>query len=73
MTRSLLMKAWRVAAIYRCCLRHGADEAWALRRLREIFPDGSRDHEVENWFTDMTELRARRQPQPDLLPLPLAA
>lgn len=50
---------WRVAAIYRCCLRHGASPSWARDRLREIYPDGSRDHLVEAWFLGMDLLRGR--------------
>ena len=37
---------WRVAAIYRCCLRYDASPEWAIGRMREIFPDGTRDHMV---------------------------
>ncbi|MCW3784292.1 hypothetical protein [Defluviimonas salinarum] len=50
---------WRMAAIYRCCIRYGKDEAWALRKVREIFPSGSRDAVVTNWFTDMAALQER--------------
>lgn len=52
---------WRVAAIYRCCLRYDATPEWALGRLREIFPDGTRDHMVDVWFMGMEDLRARRR------------
>lgn len=54
-------RAWRTAAIYRCCLRFGKDASWALRKIREICPDGSRDHLVENWFIDMDRLRDLRE------------
>lgn len=73
MKRSFLMKAWRMAAIYRCCLRHEADPEWALMRVREIYPDGSRDREVDNWFTDMAELRQHHRPQTDFPQLAIAA
>lgn len=73
MERSFLMKAWRMAAIYRCCLRYEADPQWALSRVREIHPDGSRDKEIDNWFTDMAELRQRHRPQSELFPLAIAA
>lgn len=52
---------WRVAAIYRCCLRYDASPEWAIGRMREIFPDGTRDHMVGIWFMGMEGLRERRR------------
>lgn len=49
--------AWRVAAIYRCVLRRNMSQEWALAKIRESFPDGSRDDLVDRWFLDMDRLR----------------
>lgn len=54
-------RAWRTAAIYRCCLNRGMDKDWAMEKIREIAPDGTRDHLVELWFVDMDRLRERIQ------------
>ena len=68
---------WRVSAIYRCCLRYEASPEWALGRLRDIFPDGTRDHMVDVWFMGMEGLRARRRmpeaAEPAAQPLSMAA
>jgi hypothetical protein len=56
--RDPLWRAWRMAAIYRCCLRYEKDEAWALEKVREVHPDGSRDGMVGIWFMGMEEFRA---------------
>ncbi len=64
-TRNPDHACWRLAAIYRCCIRFGMDSAWALRQVRGVSPDGGRDHMVANWFTDMDrirELHQRRMP-----------
>lgn len=53
-------QAWRAAAIYRCCLRHGMGRAWAMSRMSEAVPERDHRETVENWFTDMEYLRARR-------------
>lgn len=55
-----LKRAWRGAAIYRCCVRFGKDRDWAIEKIREIAPDGSRDHLVHLWFVDIEQMRARR-------------
>lgn len=59
------MRFWRMAAIYRCCIRFGKDHAWALDKVREIFPDGARDSVVDNWFVDMGVLQARYRSRQD--------
>lgn len=41
--RDPVYTCWRVAAIRRCVTRHGKSRTWALEKLREIAPDGSRD------------------------------
>jgi hypothetical protein len=51
------MICWRVAAIYRCCLRVGMSKEWALEKLREIAPDGKRDHMADIWFAGMNYAR----------------
>jgi hypothetical protein len=56
--RDPLWRAWRMAAIYRCCIRFAKDEAWALEKVREIHPDGSRDALVGVWFMGMADLQA---------------
>jgi hypothetical protein len=53
------MICWRVSAIYRCCLRLGMDKAWALKKLREISPEGHRDHMADVWFMNIEDLRRR--------------
>jgi len=63
MKRDFLLKAWRMAAIYRCCIRFEAPHDWAIERVRELYPDGSRDRDVENWFTDMPDLCQSRGSQ----------
>lgn len=35
---------WRMAAIYRVCVRQDVTRAWVLRRIREVFPCGTRDN-----------------------------
>ena len=50
---------WRVSAIYHCCIRFGKSRTWALLKIREIFPDGTRDVLVENWWSDMSNLQER--------------
>lgn len=40
--RDPVYTCWRVAAIRRCVTRHGKSRTWALEKLREIAPDGSR-------------------------------
>ena len=51
------MICWRVAAIYRSCLRLGMSKNWALEKLREINPDGKRDHMADIWFANMDAVR----------------
>ncbi|PTX52391.1 hypothetical protein IQ03_01356 [Gemmobacter caeni] len=58
--RDPIYQCWRVAAIYRCVLRHGRDRDWALDRIREVSPDGRKDHLVEVWFLGMEEFRSGR-------------
>lgn len=53
-------RCWRVAAIYRLALCRGLPKDWAMARMREIWPDGSRDGVVENWFIDLARLRGLR-------------
>lgn len=48
--RDPIYTCWRVAAIRRCVDRKGMSRAWALARLREIAPDGSRDQMLDAWF-----------------------
>ncbi len=55
--RDPLFRSWRIAAIYRCVLNYGMQRDWALSRVRELFPDGSRDGLVDNWFTDIDSVR----------------
>jgi len=55
--RSPDMICWRVAAIYRSCLRLGMSKTWALEKLREIAPDGKRDHMADIWFANMDSVR----------------
>lgn len=52
------MICWRVAAIYRCCLRMGMNKDWALKKLREVSPEGHRDHMADLWFANMDDVRA---------------
>lgn len=56
-----LRRAWRMAAIYRCCINAAKTRDWALEKVREVFPDGSRDHVVDLWFTDMLRLQERHR------------
>jgi len=51
------MICWRVSAIYRCCLRLGMDKDWALEKLREICPEGHRDHMADLWFSNIEDVR----------------
>lgn len=51
------MICWRVSAIYRCILRFGKDRDWALEKIREISPDGKRDHMVDIWFANIENVR----------------
>ncbi|MFX4300314.1 hypothetical protein [Pseudosulfitobacter pseudonitzschiae] len=51
------MICWRVAAIYRCCLRLGMSKEWALEKLREICPEGHRDHMADVWFSNIEDVR----------------
>jgi hypothetical protein len=51
------MICWRVSAIYRCCLRLGKSKTWALEKLREISPEGKRDHMADIWFANIEEVR----------------
>lgn len=51
------MICWRVSAIYRCCLRLGMSREWALEKLREISPEGHRDHMVNVWFANIEDVR----------------
>lgn len=59
-------RAWRTAAIYRCCRTRGMSRAWALEKVRGIAPDGARDHLVELWFVDIDRLRQRLQARSEL-------
>ncbi len=52
------MICWRVSAIYRCCLRLGMPKSWALEKLREISPDGKRDHMTGVWFSNIESVRS---------------
>lgn len=54
------MICWRVAAIYRCCLRLGMSRDWAISKLREISPEGHRDHMADLWFADIENVRRFR-------------
>jgi len=49
-------KAWKMAAIYRCCIRYGMEKSCALAAVRKHFPDGSRDQTVEIWFQGMENI-----------------
>lgn len=51
------MICWRVSAIHRCCLRLGMSKDWALEKLREISPEGHRDHMADIWFSNMEDVR----------------
>lgn len=53
------MICWRVSAIYRCCLRLGMSKDWAIEKLREICPEGHRDHMADVWFANMEDVRRR--------------
>lgn len=71
-----LRAAWRLCAIYRVCLRKSRSKLWALHEVRRIFPDGSRDALVENWFIDMAVLQdryRRSRIEAEAAPTPLAA
>lgn len=57
----VLRRAWRMAAIYRLCLRRSLSRDWALQKVRDIAPDGSRDYVVGLWFTDMARLQQRHR------------
>ena len=57
--RSSDMICWRVAAIYRSCVHYGKEKSWAISKMRELFPNGSRDSLIENWWYDMPSLQAR--------------
>lgn len=48
--RNPIYICWRVAAIRRCVDRKGMSRDWALSKLREIAPDGSRDQMLTTWF-----------------------
>lgn len=58
-------RAWRTAAIYRCCRTRGMSRSWALEKIRAISPEGARDHLVDLWFVDMDRLRERNQARSD--------
>ena len=49
---------WRVAAIYRCCLRLGMGREWAAEKIYAFLPEGSREAMLDSWFTDMDALHA---------------
>lgn len=51
------MIAWRVSAIHRCCLHLGMSKEWAIEKLREISPEGRRDHMADLWFTNIKSVR----------------
>jgi hypothetical protein len=51
------MICWRVSAIYRCCLRLGMSKEWAVSKLREISPEGHRDHMADLWFANIESVR----------------
>lgn len=55
------MTCWRVAAIYRCCLRLGMSKDWAVEKLREISPGGQRDHMADVWFMGIEDARRHYQ------------
>jgi len=64
--RDPVYQCWRVAAIYRCVLNYGYDKDWALSRIREVAPDGRKDHLVDIWFLGMELYRGsleRRVPE----------
>ncbi len=70
--RDPIYQCWRVAAIYRCVLRHGKVRNWALRHLRDLDPTGRKDHLVDVWFMGIEQTRAslpRPSPKPETLPL----
>lgn len=54
-------RCWRVAAIYRLMLSRALPRSWAIARIREIWPDGSRDIIVDNWFIDLGKLQEARR------------
>lgn len=54
-------RCWRVAAIYRTTLSRALPKSWAIARIRDIWPDGSRDIIVENWFIDLGRLQETRR------------
>lgn len=49
--------AWRMVAIYRCCVHFNMSREWALSKVREVCPRGRKDHMVDLWFTDMQNVR----------------
>lgn len=53
--RDPIYACWRVAAIQRCVNRKGMSRDWALAKLREIAPDGSRDQMLYAWFPTSPE------------------
>lgn len=57
--QDITRRCWRIAAIYRSCLRFGKDRSWASEKLSGLLPDAVRDEMVANWFTDMAELQQR--------------
>lgn len=57
------MICWRVAAIHRCCVHLGMSKDWALEKLREISPEGHRDHMADLWFASMEDVRDYRRRQ----------
>jgi hypothetical protein len=49
-----------MAAIYRVCLRTDVTRAWVLRRIREVFPAGTRDYMADIWMSHAKLLRMTR-------------
>lgn len=59
--RDPIYQCWRVAAIYRCVLRNGMGRDWALARLRDVSPDGRRDHMVDIWFLGLEQITSHQK------------
>lgn len=64
--RDPILMCWRVAAIYRCVLRYKKPREWALEKLREIAPDGSRDQMLDIWYLGIERLWDKTSQRPDL-------
>lgn len=58
---------WRMAAIYRVCLRRDVTRSWVQRKIREVFPCGSRDGMADIWMAHQSLMQRTRREMTDTL------